>query len=218
MFYHHVAKMYIKNEEQQFWFQKYVFEHPFNDFNSFFNDVDRFCYANNIVIGMNQHTQDRSATRKLTAKIFQYVLFDFAKKSRFNKRIKLSDGIQHDLIFGDIKIDAKLKNGQSKFFNKDYQLTIAYNSQNNNNNADLYCFGNCASWYWSNRNVLNYVIAGVIDKETFYTNARVRKEGQVLCDRQGVPTPDRNGNQMIAKKPDYVIYAEMLRPIETILR
>jgi hypothetical protein len=53
MFYHHVAKMYIKNEEQQFWFQKYVFEHPFNDFNSFFNDVDRFCYANNIVIGMN---------------------------------------------------------------------------------------------------------------------------------------------------------------------
>jgi hypothetical protein len=34
-----------------------------------------------------------------------------------------------------------------------------------------------------------------------------------LCDRQGIPTPDRNGNQMIAKKPDYVIYAEMLKPI-----
>ena len=120
-------------------------------------------------------------------------------------------------MFGNIKIDAKLKNGQSKFFNKDYQLTIAYNSKNNNNNADLYCFGNCASWYWSNRYVLNYVIAGVIDKETFYTNARVRKEGQILCDRYGTPTTDRNGNQMIAKKPDYVIYAEMLRPIETIL-
>ena len=217
MFYQHVAKMYIKNEQQQFQFQKYVCEHQFNDFYSFFNDVDRFCYDNNIVIGMNQHTQDRSATRKLTAKIFQYVLFDFAKKSRFNKRIKLSDGIQHDLVFGNIKIDAKLKNGQSKFFNKDYQLTVAYNSQNNHNDAELYCFGSCASWYWQNCNVLNYVIAGVIDKPTFYANARVRKENEVLCNRHGKPTTDRNGNQMIAKRADYVIYSEILRPIETIL-
>jgi hypothetical protein len=44
-------------------------------------------------------------------------------------------------------------------------LTTAYNTQENNNNADYYCFGVCARDYWKENNILNFVLAGVIEKK-----------------------------------------------------
>jgi hypothetical protein len=52
--------------------------------------------------------------------MFEHVLFKFAKFINYPKRVKMSDGISHDVSFGDIKIDAKTKNGIRKFFNKNY--------------------------------------------------------------------------------------------------
>jgi hypothetical protein len=38
-----IANSYLKNEEVKFVFQSYILQHDFNDFYSFFGDVDKFC-------------------------------------------------------------------------------------------------------------------------------------------------------------------------------
>lgn len=211
-----IANNYLNDEDKKWKFIQFVLNSQFNDFYSFLSNIDKFSCQNQIRFQMNQHTQDFSPTRKMTAKLFQYVLYKFAKFKNCNKKVKLADGIAHDVTFGNIKIDAKTKNGISKFFNKNFQLTTAYNTQQNNNDADYYCFGVCARKYWEQDNILNFIIAGIIDRNQFYSNARVRQKGQVLCSRDGVPTLDPNGQKMLARKPDYVIYAEMLKPIESV--
>ena len=208
-----IADLYLKNKNDKLAFQKFILSQDVENYYSFLEKVDRFATDNKIQFKINEHTEDYSPIRKLTAKIFQYVLIRFARHINAQCRVSLSNGVQHDITYNGKKIDAKTKNGVSKFFNKDYQLTTAYNTLNNNNDSDYYCFGICAKKYWQQDNIINYVIAGIIDKNDFYSKARMRKKDELLTNRNGQPTL-KNGQKMYAKQADYVVYAEILNSIE----
>lgn len=213
-----IANMYLKDENKIEMFQTFVLQQNVDNYYDLFQNIERFSSENDIKFSLNQYTQDKSSVRKLTAKIFQYVLVRFARYVNPQSRVILSNGVQHDVMYNGFKIDAKTKNGFSKWFNKDYQLTTNYNTTDNNNDSDYYCFGVCAKNYWKEDNIIDFTIAGIIKREDFYQKARVRQVNQMLTNRKGQPTPDKNGQKMYAKKADYVIYAEMLDNIESFFK
>lgn len=214
MFCYDVADFYLESQNQRDRFKSFVITQQVKDYFSFFANVDQFAFRNKLKFELNNHTNDYSPVRKLTAKIFQYAILKLAKHINPIGRVRLSTGIQHDVVYNNIKIDAKLKNGVSKFFNKNYEITTAYNTQNNNNQSDYFCFGVCAKDYWKD-NIIDFTICGVIKRQQFYQIARVRQINQVICNRFGEPTL-KDGQQMIARKPDYVTYAQFLHKVQTI--
>lgn len=217
-----ILNQYVKNDYHKFLFLNFVYRNSqFDNYYDFFESLDDFCKSNNIDFKLNNFTQSNSAFQKLKANLFQRslcYLFKYLNPNLvFNKDIKIHNGIQYDVQIGNIKIDAKTKNGIKSTFNKDYQLTVAYNSQENNNVADYYCWGINSRQYLKKNNRINFVVAGIIDKNTFYKIARCRKIGQPICNRNGNPTLDKYGQPMTARHSDYVIYADSVNPIQTVL-
>lgn len=216
MLYCDIADLYIKNQNDKNKFRTFIInQQNVVNYNQFLNNVDHFVYNNNIKFQINRHTQDYSPTRKLIAKVDQYAIAHLLKKINFNNSVKLGTGIKHDVVCNGVKIDVKTKNGNSKNFSKNYEITTAYNTLQNNNDSEYYCFSFCSKRYLEENNIIHFLVAGIINKRQFYSYARKRQIGQVLCGRDGKPTL-QFGKQMIAKKNDYVTYAEYLYSLQSI--
>lgn len=187
---------------------------------SFFNSVNGFCKNKNINLSLNRNTQYNDFYEKFVAHSFEYCLCSLAKHINPNLNVKMDDqGIHHDIIIGNIKIDAKTKNGNiyPDFNIKDYQLTVAFNSLYNNNDADYYCWGINSKDYRRDYNRINYITVGLIDKVNFYKKAKQRHYGDIVKNKDG-SIPFKNGKPIIARYEDYILYADQINPIESILK
>lgn len=204
-----IVNKYVKDDYDKKLLMDFIQNHIycFVKCEDFFESLNDFCKIKHIVLKLNNNTQHNNFYEKFIAHLFEFCLCSLCNHINSNLDIKMDDkGICCDIYIGNIKIDAKTKNGNKEPKNiTDWELTVAPNSRNNNNQADYYIWGLNSKDYRRNHNSIIYTIAGIIDKNTFYKIAKHR-------DDEYLP-----GCGLKANKGDYVIKVNQTNPIESIL-
>lgn len=184
-----IIPCYIHNRSKQYIFKQFVYSYllnkQFNSFITLFNIINHFIQQNNIALKLNNHTERYiyNCLMKITPIVFENVLALYLKQK--NHIVKLSDGIEADIICDGLLIDAKTKNGNSFKVNKDWQISIAYNSLYNHNQSDYFCFSFFSNDFFHKYNEINFTIAGIIKRNEFFHKAFIRQKGDILKDTNG---------------------------------